>query len=94
MYVGLEVEDDETCAIRCLGEERRFCIYLLLCEGQREGGEALTAGSLMQDAMEVRWVLSSFAVWILCGVYRVLVDADVDVDVVAKARVVASSRYA
>jgi hypothetical protein len=48
----------------------------------------------MQDAMEVRWVLSSFAVWILCGVYRVLVDADVDVNVVAKARVVASSRYA
>jgi hypothetical protein len=52
----------------------------------------------MQDALEVRWVLSSFAVWILCGGYRVLVDADVDVDVdvkvVAKARVVASSRFA
>jgi hypothetical protein len=82
--VGLEVEG--------------FCIYLLLCEGPRRGDEALTAGSLMQDAFEVRWVLSSFAVWILCGGYRVLVDADVDVDVdvkvVAKARVVASSRFA
>jgi hypothetical protein len=68
MYVGLEVEEDETYAIRCSGEERRFCIYLLLCGGQRGGGEALTAGSVMQDALEVRWVLSSFVVWILCGV--------------------------
>lgn len=31
-------------------------MHLLLCRGQRGGGEALTAGSVMQEALEVRSV--------------------------------------